>query len=1112
MKEHTWTALFADVVHSELASAELNRISHVLKIVDLIPSSKYPNTWGDALFTVFESTAEAVKYALTVHERLRFYDWRQYGVERPPQLRIGIDVGRIEEKTDDIKGPIVDGEPIVRAARIEPIAEAGAVYVSDRVAAVAGDHEFFFDDLGWRDLKHGGKAHVFRAHWAHEKRAVQQQRCGPLLDEQYYRRADAFRRFAFLWLLLDQLPVGSWGRSVPIWMREVWRDVPDITLHPIKEDEGGFETTILNLEMLTSILGPDMPLNRIGNAAGNAGIKYLLSRHGPDGFGTLGFSRQGYVIDAHARHTALVGWFLGHVIKKQALESPELRNLFFLSAQTLFGGPPDQVAKRFEDDRNPLLLYLAAWHTARALETPEWSAQAHNARSLKQMLATWRTATEKLRPLALASAYSNKVKGSPETLLKHRGPHLDPLVIPYGGFIRMEAYTLLSTAALVDEHLDEDVRHRIADGVRFIVDRYLEQWPPEVRYKRHERLQPKASAPFPYYPNAGFDQVPVQPDLGTAGMLLRVLRSREIRHALWGDREPESFGAARYYLSEDLTQLFDRYLAEPGLFALTHPGMLVGALIDDHPRLRARTIEKFRSLLSQPPPVVMSAEHLGDVLSERRIDSLIENAVADDGAGPKIQMATHSLTRLLLDRLRPGRYLTESLGEAGVRRVADDTLQVYRSPAFVERYEATWGHHRDEVILAPFLRLLKPGSHVLDLGSGPGHYAIGLIQAGHRVSLLDASRAFLNAARKRLEQENAHAEEAIEGDVLDPAFRHSWQKKYDAVWCSALFAHVPRSEWPHVLEWIRHLLQPDAPFFANVIVGNPRVFALDGRYFQYVHRSADFDFALRNSGFEVNTILKRRVRRNTYREPFVQTEWANYYAECAAPLDAEHSGEMESVLTSLAYSRSVGDFARAHHAAGPTPDRTATIESRLNKLAGLLGETHEPKVLDAGCGLGDYVVSMATRGWLAAGIDISEKSLERARQTCPVEARDRTRFFFGDMRKLSDDWSSLFDAVLCITAMQHIPLEEASHVLAEFGRVLRGGGILRIDVQVGRGTGFDPDLRFVQGYENADIVTRLLADAGFDLIEKVPWTLPPGQNSFRRPLALDFVELWARKR
>jgi len=62
--------------------------------------------------------------------------------------------------------------------------------------------------------------------------------------------------------------------------------------------------------------------------------------------------------------------------------------------------------------------------------------------------------------------------------------------------------------------------------------------------------------------------------------------------------------------------------------------------------------------------------------------------------------------------------------------------------------------HRTEFALT--MRSLKEHlsaapAHVLDVGGGPGRYAIALAQLGHRVTLLDAASGCLELARKKAE-------------------------------------------------------------------------------------------------------------------------------------------------------------------------------------------------------------------------------------------------------------------------------------------------------------------------------------------------------------------------
>ena len=64
---------------------------------------------------------------------------------------------------------------------------------------------------------------------------------------------------------------------------------------------------------------------------------------------------------------------------------------------------------------------------------------------------------------------------------------------------------------------------------------------------------------------------------------------------------------------------------------------------------------------------------------------------------------------------------------------------------------------------------LPPGSRVLDIGGGPGRYAIWLAEQGHRVALADISPELLSEARDRIAAAGVDTlvEEIVEADARD---------------------------------------------------------------------------------------------------------------------------------------------------------------------------------------------------------------------------------------------------------------------------------------------------------------------------------------------------------
>jgi len=102
-------------------------------------------------------------------------------------------------------------------------------------------------------------------------------------------------------------------------------------------------------------------------------------------------------------------------------------------------------------------------------------------------------------------------------------------------------------------------------------------------------------------------------------------------------------------------------------------------------------------------------------------------------------------------------------------------------------------------------------------------------------------------------------------------------------------------------------------------------------------------------------------------------------------------------------------------------------------------------VLDLGCGNGRHVTFFAQQGFRVAGIDISERAIEWARDWCrreglPCDLRvgDITRLPFGD---------GTFDVAVSHGVLDHVPMEDARRAVEEVGRVLRSGGLFYCDLR-----------------------------------------------------------------
>lgn len=95
------------------------------------------------------------------------------------------------------------------------------------------------------------------------------------------------------------------------------------------------------------------------------------------------------------------------------------------------------------------------------------------------------------------------------------------------------------------------------------------------------------------------------------------------------------------------------------------------------------------------------------------------------------------------------------------------------------------------------------------------------------------------------------------------------------------------------------------------------------------------------------------------------------------------------------------------------------------------------RVLDLGCGNGVPVAkALAAAGHDVTGVDLSDVQVERARRLVPAATfrrADATEVAFPD---------STFDAVVCLYALIHMPLDRQPPLLARIAGWLRPGGWL----------------------------------------------------------------------
>ena len=113
---------------------------------------------------------------------------------------------------------------------------------------------------------------------------------------------------------------------------------------------------------------------------------------------------------------------------------------------------------------------------------------------------------------------------------------------------------------------------------------------------------------------------------------------------------------------------------------------------------------------------------------------------------------------------------------------------------------------------------LAPASRVLDVGAGPGRYAIELAKHGHRVYVGDLSPEQVRLAREKIKESgvSAHIEAVQVLDVRD--LGHLSDASFDAVLALGPFYHLQTyNERKQAAEEIARLLKPGGVAFAAFI-------------------------------------------------------------------------------------------------------------------------------------------------------------------------------------------------------------------------------------------------------------------------------------------------------
>lgn len=136
-----------------------------------------------------------------------------------------------------------------------------------------------------------------------------------------------------------------------------------------------------------------------------------------------------------------------------------------------------------------------------------------------------------------------------------------------------------------------------------------------------------------------------------------------------------------------------------------------------------------------------------------------------------------------------------------------------------------------------FAAALPSAAHVLDLGSGDGHYAAAFEAMGHNVTAMDGSAGLAAIAGTRL----AKPVRVARFDELEDI------DAFDGVWAHASLLHAPLKSLPDLMARVHKSLRLGGIFHASFKTGQPEGRDKLGRYYNFPTRT-DLQDAMTGSG------------------------------------------------------------------------------------------------------------------------------------------------------------------------------------------------------------------------------------------------------------------------